>query len=87
MFVPGGEAAAVEIVLPVDGAVDAPDREPLVDGIVDLGAIATEFLLIGIDPFPRKPGAVFALPSAEGASEHPFAALAALHKGRRDDEP
>jgi hypothetical protein len=86
VLVPGGEAAAAEIVLPVDGAADAPDREPLVDGIVDLGAIATEFLLVGIDPFPRKPGAVFALPAAEGTSEHPFAALAALHKDRRDEE-
>jgi len=27
--------------------------EPLVDGKLDLGAIATEFLLLGIDPYPR----------------------------------
>ena len=26
----------------------------LVDGKLDLGAIATEFLLLGIDPYPRK---------------------------------
>ena len=33
--------------------------EPLVDGTVDLGAIATEFLMLGIDPYPRKPGVEF----------------------------
>ena len=33
--------------------------EPLHDGAVDLGAVATEFLLLGIDPYPRKPDAVF----------------------------
>ena len=32
--------------------------------MVDLGAVATEFLLLGIDPYPRKPGAVFEAPPA-----------------------
>ncbi len=36
--------------------------EPLVGGTVDLGAIATEFLILGIDPYPRKPGAEFDAP-------------------------
>ena len=54
-------------------ADDAP--EPLVDGTVDLGAIATEFLILGIDPYPRKPGAVFEAPPAGDGSAHPFAAL------------
>ena len=35
-------------------ADDSP--EPLVGGAVDLGAVATEFLVLGIDPYPRKPG-------------------------------
>ena len=51
------------------------------DGVVDLGAVATEFLLLGIDPYPRKPGAVFDAPPAGDPSSHPFAALAALKKG------
>ena len=34
--------------------------EPLMDGRLDLGALATEFLILGIDPYPRKPGAEFA---------------------------
>jgi hypothetical protein len=60
-------------------ADDAP--EPLVDGKVDLGALATEFLMLGIDPYPRKPDAVFEPPPAGDEGAHPFAALAALKKG------
>lgn len=54
--------------------------EPLVDGTVDLGTIATEFLILGIDPYPRKEGAVFDAPPAGDPASHPFAALAALKK-------
>jgi hypothetical protein len=61
---------------------DAEDPpETLQNGMVDLGAVATEFLLLGIDPYPRKPGAVFDAPPAGDPSSHPFAALAALKKG------
>ena len=52
--------------------------EPLAGGIVDLGIIATEFLILGIDPYPRKPGAVFDPPLTEDDSVQPFSALAAL---------
>ena len=45
-----------------DVAADDPP-EVLHDGAVDLGAVATEFLLLGIDPYPRKPGAVFDAPA------------------------
>jgi hypothetical protein len=78
--------AAVE-----DGAaiheVDAEDPpEALRDGTVDLGALATEFLILGIDPYPRKPGAVFEAPAqADDPVSHPFAALAALKKGGGSD--
>lgn len=54
--------------------------ELLTDGMVDLGAIATEFLILGIDPYPRKQGAVFQPPAGEDAAARPFAALAALKK-------
>jgi hypothetical protein len=59
---------------------DAP--EPLLGGVVDLGVIAVEFLTLGIDPYPRKTGVVFDAPSAGDDSGHPFAALAALKKGK-----
>jgi uncharacterized metal-binding protein YceD (DUF177 family) len=61
-------------------AEDGP--EPLVDGTIDLGAIATEFLLLAIDPYPRKPEAVFQSPMSGETAAHPFAALAVLKKGR-----
>jgi uncharacterized metal-binding protein YceD (DUF177 family) len=54
--------------------------ETLVGGAVDLGALTTEFLILGIDPFPRKENAVFDAPPAGDPSSHPFAALAALKK-------
>jgi uncharacterized metal-binding protein YceD (DUF177 family) len=66
-------------------AVDAEDPpEMLRDGVVDLGAIATEFLLLGIDPYPRKPGVVFDAPATGDPSSHPFAALGALKKDGTD---
>ena len=68
-----------------DGETEMPQEnwdnaEPLVDGLIDLGAIATEFLILGLDPYPRKVGAVFQPPQAATPDEGPFAALAALKK-------
>ena len=68
-----------------DGAIvaDINTEDPpeiLHEGAVDLGAVAVEFLLLGIDPYPRKPGAVFDAPPAGDPVAHPFAALAALKK-------
>jgi hypothetical protein len=58
------------------------DPEPLIGDVVDLGALATEFLLLGIDPYPRKPGAVFEPPQDSKPDAGPFAALAKLTKDR-----
>jgi len=66
----------------IDVKVDKEPPEPLVDGKVDLGALATEFLVLGIDPYPRKQGVTFAPPKVEDGEAHPFAALAALKKPR-----
>ncbi|MES2600222.1 MAG: DUF177 domain-containing protein [Pseudomonadota bacterium] len=53
--------------------------EPIVHGAIDLGQLAAEFLVLGIDPYPRKPGVAFAPPEIpEDPDEHPFAALKAL---------
>ena len=77
VFVPGAESGRAASVA---GAEEGP--EPLVDGRIDLGAIATELLVLGIDPHPRKPGVVFEPPTIEDdPAAHPFAALAALKKG------
>ena len=58
------------------------ETEPLIGGSIDLGALATEFLILGLDPYPRKPGATFQPPADAKPEESPFAALAALKKGR-----
>jgi Large ribosomal RNA subunit accumulation protein YceD len=84
---PGG-GAAVEPKGPRKRALLGDDEppEPLVDGSVDLGQLATEFLILGVDPYPRKPGAQFAAPKVEDAGEHPFAALESLKKNLGGDQ-
>lgn len=67
-------------------AAQADPPEPLVDGVADLGALATEFLILGIDPYPRKPDAVFAAPDAGKPQDGPFAALAKLKSGGGADK-
>lgn len=58
------------------------EPEPLIGGTVDLGVLATEFLVLGLDPYPRKPGAVFEGPRDEWPEPGPFAGLAGLMKNR-----
>jgi uncharacterized metal-binding protein YceD (DUF177 family) len=56
------------------------EPEALIDGTIDLAALATEFLVLGITPYPRKPDSVFEAPACEPKSPGPFAALAGLQK-------
>ena len=64
----------------VEGEVEIPDPpEPIVGGVIDLGRLATDALLLGVDPYPRKPGAAFEPQvTAADPEDHPFAALKAL---------
>ena len=73
----GAPAEQGEIEVPVE---DEP--EILVNDAVDLGAIATEFVVLGVDPYPRKAGVVFETPAGGDDSVHPFAVLSAL-KGKK----
>ncbi len=59
---------------------DIPDPpEPIENGIIDLGRVATDALYLAVDPYPRKPDAVFEpLVEAADPEDHPFAALKAL---------
>lgn len=63
-----------------ESAVEIPDPpEPIVNGVIDLGRLATDALFLGVDPYPRKPDAVFEVPVVPPDPEdHPFAALKAL---------
>ena len=61
------------------GGVEAGEPpEALADGTADVGALAAEFVLLGIDPYPRKPGAEFTPPPEDSATATPFAALSKL---------
>lgn len=59
---------------------ERPDPpEPIEDGAIDIGKLATDALFLGLDPYPRKPDAVFEdQVEAPNPDEHPFAALKAL---------
>lgn len=62
-----------------EDAVIADVPEPIINGTIDLGRLALEYLVLGIDPYPRKPGVVFEAPVVlEDPEDHPFAALKAL---------
>jgi uncharacterized metal-binding protein YceD (DUF177 family) len=53
--------------------------EPIENGIIDLGRLATDALFLGLDPYPRRSDAVFEPPvEAQDPEAHPFAALKAL---------
>jgi hypothetical protein len=60
--------------------VEIPDPpEPIVNGVIDLGRLATDALFLAVDPYPRRPDAVFEpLIEAADPMDHPFAALKAL---------
>jgi hypothetical protein len=61
--------------------LDAPD--PIVDGRIDLGALVVEFLMLNLDPYPRKPGVLFDGANFSGSPDlarSPFAALKNLKK-------
>ncbi len=83
LFMPRREPSAEgDEASPAAEVADPNAPEPLIGDLIDLGGIATEFLLLGIAPYPRKPEATFEPPPVEDAAAHPFAALAALKKGQ-----
>ena len=68
---------------------EIPDPpEPIVNGVIDLGRLATDALFLAIDPYPRKPDTVFK-PVIEAADpeDHPFAALKALQPSAKPRAP
>jgi uncharacterized metal-binding protein YceD (DUF177 family) len=77
---------AVDLIFAPSSEVDAAAKpkgeapDPLENGVIDLGVIATEFLMLGLDPYPRKPGAEFASAVVDQKGESPFAALSKLKK-------
>lgn len=73
-FVPASQTAT-------DDRAESENADPpelLTEGRIDLGALAIEFLILGIDPYPRKSGAVFVAPGSDAQPAGPFASLASL---------
>ncbi|MCW2275988.1 DUF177 domain-containing protein [Rhodoblastus acidophilus] len=78
------ERAMAELEAATDKArllAEQPDPpDPIIDGRIDLGALACEFLALGLDPYPRKPGAAFEGHAEEDEPASPFAALSKMKK-------
>ena len=59
------------------------DPEPIVDGVIDLGELATQYLSLAINPYPHAPGVHYeqgdeqASAPAKDLMKNPFAALKA----------
>lgn len=77
----GQEDDAVEVDVDIDH--DAPDL--IENGRIDIGAYAVEQLSLCLDPFPRKPDAVFNPPETS-AEISPFAVLRSLKPSAEDDD-
>jgi uncharacterized metal-binding protein YceD (DUF177 family) len=87
MFAPPEQVPSLAAL--VDEAAESEEEipdppEPIVNGVIDLGRLATDALFLGIDPYPRRPDAVFEPPIvADDPEDHPFAALKALQRGEK----
>jgi hypothetical protein len=71
--------------MPAEPPTDINEYEPpdeIVNGQIDLGALTAEFLALGLDPYPRKPGVDFDYRDPADEKDSPFAALNKL-KGQK----
>jgi uncharacterized metal-binding protein YceD (DUF177 family) len=80
IFAPPEQIPELADLVEDDGESEIPDPpEPIENGMIDLGRLATDVLLLAIDPYPRKPDAVFEpVVIAPDPEDHPFAALKVL---------
>lgn len=69
---------------PLTVTMDEDEPDPLIDGKIDLGALAAEFFALGLDPYPRKPGATFEPPTDDTHEASPFSTLAERSEKRRN---
>jgi Large ribosomal RNA subunit accumulation protein YceD len=65
-------------------SIDDDGPDPIIDGRIDLGALAAEFFALGLDPYPRKPGAEFESSQDRQNADSPFSALGDRAKKRPD---
>ena len=69
----------IDVEFAAPGA-EGDEADEIVNGTVDLGALTAEFLALGLDPYPRKPGVDFTFEAGEEPAPSPFAALAKLKR-------
>ena len=55
---------------------DEDEPDPVIGGRIDLGALTAEFFALGLDPYPRKPGATLEQSTKSDPTDSPFSALA-----------
>lgn len=85
--VPPDSPQAVQAPSEVELDLDSEDPPDVLDDhVIDVGAYLVEHLALELDPFPRKPDAVFAPPPAEDP-ESPFAVLKRLNPSNDRDDP
>lgn len=87
-FAPPAEVTAAEIsassailIGDEDAVQERGPPDPIIDGKIDLGMLASEFFALGLDPYPKKPGVTFEELSggdAQGAASTPFSVLRQL---------
>jgi len=82
---PTNRKSSVEQEVQTFSLADEDEPDPVIDGKIDLGALAAEFFALGLDPYPRKPGAILDEEHANSEpTDLPFAALAQRVKPGRE---
>lgn len=64
---------------PRDDESDLEALDPIIDGQIDVGALAAEFTALSLDPYPKKPGIIFDYSEDDDDKPpSPFSALAGI---------
>lgn len=81
-FVPPEQIRELADTVDDDGEPDPGDPPEAIErGMIDIGRVATDALFLGLDPYPRKPDAVFEpMVDRDDPDLNPFAALKALQQ-------
>jgi uncharacterized metal-binding protein YceD (DUF177 family) len=75
-----GDADFTEFAPEIVVDIDEEPVEPIVDGIIDIGELVSQYLSLALDPYPRAPGVSLdaAWESPDGKALSPFAVLIKL---------
>jgi Large ribosomal RNA subunit accumulation protein YceD len=82
-FAPAGLIEKMTKRAEENGDEDFEPPDEIIEGIIDFGTVVTEFLALSLDPYPRKPDAVFRGGDPVEPKISPFDALKALKAGKQ----